>query len=51
MSAAEVIVWLAQYLYVSGQATSKQAAKAAAESIVNQLIDKGVLQVTDASPS
>jgi hypothetical protein len=51
MKTAEVIMWLEQYLYLNAGASSKAAAKNAALAIVNQLIDKGVLVVSDATPS
>jgi len=51
MTAAEVIVWLAQYLYLHGGASSKVRANMTAQEVVAVLIDRGVLVVTDASPS
>jgi hypothetical protein len=50
MKTADVIVWLANYLYVNGQATSKKAADEIARRIVGVLIDKGVLVTEDATP-
>lgn len=51
MNTAEVIKWIANYLYLNGGASSKKAAENAAFHIVGQLIDKGLLTTTDATPS
>lgn len=46
MSTAEIIQWVAHYLYMNGGAANKKAAAGAAEAIVIHLINKGVLNFT-----
>lgn len=51
MRYVEVVKWIENYLYLNSGASSKKAAKAAAEKIVVELIDAGVLILSDATPS
>jgi len=51
MKTAELIQWLANYLYINGGASSKKRAQMSAEEIVVKLIDAGVIITSDATPS
>jgi hypothetical protein len=51
MKAAQAIEWIANHLYLNGVASSKKAAFAAAERIVEFLVDSEVLILDDLKPS